>query len=147
MIQRFTNAAIRVLIRAQEEARTAGNEQCASEFILLALTTEKRSASAKRLSEIGLTEKAVRQDLSKNRPFTAKMVLRMFRLDPICMTEDSEFVLGLARKYAEHHLNLITTEHLLLGIIMLAQGGAFSLLQSTRVDLNTLKESLVADLC
>lgn len=54
MFERFTEAARRVVVRAQEEARSLGQQEILAEHLLLSILAEADSISAEVLSELGV---------------------------------------------------------------------------------------------
>jgi ATP-dependent Clp protease ATP-binding subunit ClpC len=53
MFERFTDRARRVVVQAQEEARTLGHSYVGTEHILLGLLSEGEGAGARVLTELG----------------------------------------------------------------------------------------------
>jgi ATP-dependent Clp protease ATP-binding subunit ClpC len=113
MFERFTTAARRVVVQAQEEARKLQHNYIGTEHLLLGLLTESDGFAARALTGFGISLDGTRQEVrdlvgvgkkapSGHIPFTprAKKTLE----------------LGLREALQLHH-EYIGTEHLLLGLI------------------------------
>jgi ATP-dependent Clp protease ATP-binding subunit ClpC len=113
MFERFTTAARRVVVQAQEEARKLQHNYIGTEHLLLGLLTESDGFAAHALTGFGISLDGTRQEVrdlvgvgkkapSGHIPFTprAKKTLE----------------LGLREALQLHH-EYIGTEHLLLGLI------------------------------
>jgi ATP-dependent Clp protease ATP-binding subunit ClpC len=135
MFERFTERARRVVVLAQEEARTLHHNYIGTEHILLALLHEGEGVAAKALKSLGISLVAVRQEveeligqgdelLAGHIPFTprAKKVLE----------------LSLRESLQLGH-NYIGTEHILLGLIREGDGVAAQVLVRLGADLNRVR--------
>ncbi len=113
MFERFTDGARRVVVLAQEEARTLSHDYVGTEHILLGLIHEGEGVAAKALESLGISLEGVReqvqeilgpgrQALSGHIPFTprAKNVLELSLREALQLGHD-----------------YIGTEHILLGLI------------------------------
>jgi ATP-dependent Clp protease ATP-binding subunit ClpC len=65
MFERFTDRARRVVVLAQEEARTLNHDYIGTEHILLALIRESGGIAAQALESLGITEEAARQQVEE----------------------------------------------------------------------------------
>jgi ATP-dependent Clp protease ATP-binding subunit ClpC len=65
MFERFTDRARRVVVLAQEEARTLNHNYIGTEHILLGLIHEGEGVAAKALESLGISQEAVRQRLRR----------------------------------------------------------------------------------
>ena len=66
MFERFTEAAIQVILLAQSESRRGGHNLVGSEQILIGLIHEDSSWAATILKELGLTLPSVRAEVEKS---------------------------------------------------------------------------------
>jgi ATP-dependent Clp protease ATP-binding subunit ClpC len=139
MFQRFTDRARRVVVLAQEEARTLNHTYIGTEHILLGLTREGEGVAAKALESLGISLDAVRQQVEETTgqgqhapsghiPFTprAKNVLE----------------LSLSESVQLGH-NYIGTEHILLGLIRQGDGVAAQVLSGLGADLDGTREQVI----
>jgi Clp amino terminal domain, pathogenicity island component len=140
MFERFTDRARRVVVRAQEEARTLDHDYVGTEHLLLGLTHESiGGVAARALESLGVGREAVRQRVeevtgrgeqapSGRIPFTpqAKEVLKL--------ALDESVQLG-------HHY--IGTEHILLGLIRAGDGVAAQVLTGLGADLDGAREQVI----
>ena len=138
MFERFTDRARRVVVQAQEEARTLNHHYIGSEHILLGLIREGEGVGAKALESLGISLDTVQQHVhqiigrgqqapSGHIPFTpqAMKVLEMALPDS---------------KALGHHY--IGTEHILLGL--LREGGvAAQVLVKQGIDLNRVRQQVI----
>lgn len=138
MFERFTDRARRVVVMAQDEARSLRHGYIGTEHILLALVGEGEGVAAQALKQVGVTPEQVRsriqevlgvgpegQMASGHIPFTprAKKVLE----------------LGLREALQLGH-SYIGTEHLLLGLIREDEGVAAQILEHYDVTLTKTRE-------
>src|SRR5277367_3229468 len=124
MFERFTNAARRVVVLAQEEAREIGHSYIGTEHLVLGLIHEDSGIAGQVLRGLGMTLGEARQDaiarvgrgqskIGKRIPFTprAKKTLE-----------------GALREALQLSHNYIGTEHLLLGVIREGEGAGAQML-------------------
>jgi ATP-dependent Clp protease ATP-binding subunit ClpC len=140
MFERFTDRARRVVVRAQEEARTLDHDHVGPEHLLLSLAHESTGGSGARILEsLGIGLEAVRQRVgeatgrgeqapSGHIPFTpqAKEVLKL-ALDE---------AVQLGHRY-------VGTEHILLGLIRAGDGTAAQVLTGLGADLDGAREQVI----
>jgi ATP-dependent Clp protease ATP-binding subunit ClpC len=140
MFERFTDRARRVLVQAQEEAKTHDHNYIGAEHLLLSLTRENiGGVAAKTLRSLGIDLEAVRQRVetvagrgeqapSGHIPFTpeAKEVLK----------------LALAEALRLDH-SYIGTEHILLGLIRAGDSAAAQVLTSLGADLDGARAQVI----
>jgi ATP-dependent Clp protease ATP-binding subunit ClpC len=130
MFERFTDRSRRVLVLAQEEARELNHDFIGSEHILLGLIREHDGIAAKALDASGVGYTVARAKVEEITgigddsspgapPFTrrAKNVL--------------ERALREALQFGHTYIG---TEHLLLGIVRVGEGGAITVLLDLGVD-------------
>ena len=139
MFERFTERARRVVVLAQEEARTLNHNYIGTEHILLGLIREGEGVAAKALESLGISLEAVRQEVEKmigrgqqapsgHVPFTprAKQVL--------------ELSLREAKALGHDHIG---TEHILLGLIREGDGVAAQVLVKLGAGLDRTRQQVV----
>ena len=138
MFERFTDRARRVVVQAQEEARTLNHNYIGTEHILLGLLHEGEGTGVKALESLGISLDTVRQQVqeiigqgqqvpSEHIPFTpqAKKVLEM--------------ALPESKALGHHYIG---TEHILLGL--LREGGvAAQVLVKQGIDLNRVRQQVI----
>lgn len=66
MFERFTEAARRVVLLAQEEARRLNHEYVGTEHLLLGLIGEGEGAAARALASLGVSQQAARQQVEES---------------------------------------------------------------------------------
>jgi ATP-dependent Clp protease ATP-binding subunit ClpC len=141
MFERFTDRARRVIVEAQDEARTLGHNYIGTEHLLLGLISEGHGVGAKALESLGISTATLRERVeeivddpaasrspSRHIPFTprSKQVLR----------------LALAEALRLGH-NYIGTEHLLLALIQEHDGVAGQVLATAGADLGRVRAEVV----
>lgn len=139
MFERFTDRARRVIVLAQEEARTLNHNYIGTEHILLGLIHEGEGVAAKALESMGISLEAVRQEVEEiigrgtqphvgHIPFTprAKKVLELSLREGLQM----------GHKY-------IGTEFLLLGLIREGEGVAAQVLVKLGADLPRVRQQVI----
>ncbi|MFB9903236.1 Clp protease N-terminal domain-containing protein [Allokutzneria oryzae] len=117
---RYTDDARKVLVSAQEEARSAGNPEIGTEHILLGLLHAPEALAARALAAEGAGERAIRaaveavlsppqKDIPEHIPFTAsaKKVIQL-----------------TLRESLRHSSKHIDTEHILLALLREEAGTA-----------------------
>jgi ATP-dependent Clp protease ATP-binding subunit ClpC len=117
MFERFTTAARRVVVQAQEEARELQHNYIGTEHILLGLLAEQAGIACRALTSLGLSPEGVREEVveivgtgskapSGHIPFTprAKKTLELSLREALQLQHDH-----------------IGTEHLLLGLLKEAE--------------------------
>lgn len=139
MFERFTDRARRVIVLAQEEARSLNHSYIGTEHILLGLIQEGEGVAAKALESMGIALDAVRQEVEEiigkgseppvgHIPFTprAKKVLELSLREGLQM----------GHKY-------IGTEFLLLGLIREGEGVAAQVLVKLGADLPRVRQQVI----
>jgi ATP-dependent Clp protease ATP-binding subunit ClpC len=139
MFERFTDRARRVVVEAQNEARTLNHDYIGTEHILLGLIREGHGLGAKALESLGISLDTVRQEVqeiigqgqhapSGHIPFTpqAKNVLE----------------LALSESKALGH-DYIGTEHILLGLIREGDGVAAQVLVKLGADQIRVRQQVI----
>lgn len=131
MFEKFTDGARRVIVLAQEEARTLSHAYIGTEHLLLGLIREGDGVAATALASLGISLDAARHQVHKiigrgqqassgHIPFTprAKKVMQLAALEAKQLGHDD-----------------IGSEHLLLGLIREGEGVAVQVLVTLGVDL------------
>ena len=139
MFERFTDRARRVVVLAQEEARTLNHNYIGTEHILLGLIHEGEGVAATGLKNLDISLEAVRQQVeeiigqgqaasSGHIPFTprAKKALELSY-----------------RESRQLGHTYIGTEHILLGLIREGEGVAAEVLVRFGADLNRVRREIV----
>ncbi len=139
MFERFTDRARRTIVQAQEESRALRHDYIGPEHILLALVHEGQGLGLRMLTDLGITEDRVRDQLnltantdhdppSGHIPFTpqAKQTL--------------ELSLREALQLGDRHIG---TEHILLGLIRQDEGPATDALQKLGVTLDEARIQMI----
>jgi ATP-dependent Clp protease ATP-binding subunit ClpC len=137
MFERFTDRARRVVVRAQEEARTLGHSYIGTEHLLLGLTREG-GVGPRALEALGISTEAVRQrveeavgrgelSMTGHIPFTpqAKKVL--------------EYSLRESRRLGHSYIG---TEHILLGLLSEGEGVGARVLTELGADLDEARQQV-----
>jgi ATP-dependent Clp protease ATP-binding subunit ClpC len=140
MFERFTDQARRVVVQAQEEARTLGHNYIGTEHILLGLLSEREGLAAQALSSLGISLDAAREQVveiagagtgqqSGHIPFTprTKKVL--------------ELSLREAQRLGDDHIG---TEHILLGLVREGDGVGAQILVRQGASLDRIQSQVLA---
>ena len=139
MFERFTERARRVVVLAQDEARTLNHDWIGTEHLLLGLIGEGNGVAAKALESMGISLAAVRQQVEE-------IIGQGEQAPPEHMpfTPRAKKVLELAFREARAlgH-NYIGTEHILLGLIREGDGVAAQALVRLGADLNRAREQVI----
>ena len=110
---RFTPRARNVVMAAQEEARTAGNDEIGTAHLVLGLLHEPEAFAARALVEAGVTPEAVRDAVTPTLGPTAEVVPDLIPYDA-----GARKVLELTfREALRLGHNYIGTEHILLALL------------------------------
>jgi ATP-dependent Clp protease ATP-binding subunit ClpC len=139
MFERFTDRARRVVVLAQEAARSLGHDRIGTEHVLLGLIHEGNGVGAKVLEAQGIGLQVVQQRVEDiigrgeqapagHIPFTeqAKGVLRR--------------ALGESTELGHHYIG---TEHILLALISQGEGVAARVLTELGVDLDGARAEVI----
>lgn len=139
MFERFTDRARRVIVLAQEEAKSLQHNYIGTEHLLLGLISEGEGIAAKALAAKGVTLEDTRKQVEEmigkgnsapdgHKPFTphARQVLELSLRE----------ALQLGHSY-------IGTEHILLGLIREGEGVGTQVLIKMGVDLGDLRSSTI----
>jgi len=140
MFERFTDQARRVVVQAQEQARSLGHDHIGTEHILLGLLSEGEGLAAQALAALEISLDAVRDQVveivgegtsqqSGHIPFTprTKKVLELSLREAQRLGDDS-----------------IGTEHILLGLVREGEGVAAQILVRLGASLDRVKAQVLA---
>jgi ATP-dependent Clp protease ATP-binding subunit ClpC len=140
MFERFTDRARRVVVQAQDEARTLNHDFIGTEHLLLGLVGEGKGAAVAALESLGISMEAVRQRVEDIVPPGQVEV----RTGHIPFTPRAKKVLELSLSEAKllgHRY--IGTEHILLGLLREGEGVAAQVLTALGADLDGTRERVV----
>ncbi|MFO7292970.1 MAG: Clp protease N-terminal domain-containing protein, partial [Acidimicrobiia bacterium] len=139
MFERFTDRARRVVVLAQEEARSLNHNYIGTEHILLGLLNEGEGIAAKALESLGIGLDSVRDEVVK--------IIGPGQQSPtghIPFTPRAKKVLELSlREALQLGHNYIGTEHILLGLIREGEGVAAQVLQQLGAELQKVRQSVI----
>nr|NLD40595.1 ATP-dependent Clp protease ATP-binding subunit [Actinomycetales bacterium] len=139
MFERFTDRARRVVVLAQEEARTLNHNYIGTEHILLGLIHEGEGVAAKALESMGVSQEAVRAQVVE--------IIGEGQNSPtghIPFTPRAKKVLELSlREALQLGHNYIGTEHILLGLIREGEGVAAQVLGKLGCDLGRVRQQVI----
>ncbi|MDU2259675.1 MAG: ATP-dependent Clp protease ATP-binding subunit [Actinomyces sp.] len=139
MFERFTDRARRVVVLAQDEARSLNHNYIGTEHLLLGLITEGEGVAAKALESLDINKDAVRaavidiigegeKPVEGHIPFTPR-AKRVFELS--------------LREALQLGHNYIGTEHLLLGLLKEGEGVASQVLIRLGADLGKVRQTVI----
>ena len=139
MFERFTDRARRVVVLAQDEARSLNHNYIGTEHLLLGLITEGEGVAAKALESLDINKDAVRsavidiigegeKPVEVHIPFTPR-AKRVFELS--------------LREALQLGHNYIGTEHLLLGLLKEGEGVASQVLIKLGADLSKVRQTVI----
>jgi ATP-dependent Clp protease ATP-binding subunit ClpC len=126
MFERFTDKARKVVMHAQEEARSLDHNYIGTEHLLLGLLIEEEGLASKVLTEFELTVDKVRSEIERRIGRGSEATK-----GHIPFTPRAKKVLELSLRQAlrlQH--NYIGTEHILLGLITEGEGVAAQILET-----------------
>ena len=141
MFERFTDRARRVVVEAQEEARSLNHNYIGTEHLLLGMLKEGHGVAAKALEALEITLPAARERVVEiigqglqpssgggHIPFTprAKKVLELSLREALTLGD-----------------NYIGTEHILLGIIAEGDGVAVVVLAGLGADTDRVRQQVI----
>jgi ATP-dependent Clp protease ATP-binding subunit ClpC len=138
MFERFTDRARRVVVLAQDEARTLKHSYIGPEHILLGLVHEGAGVGAKALESLGIDPETVRREVQDS--------IGQGKRAPtghIPFTPGAKKVLELSLKESLHlgH-KYIGTEHILLGLIQQGDGVAATVLARLGAGLDRTRDEV-----
>jgi ATP-dependent Clp protease ATP-binding subunit ClpC len=139
MFERFTDRARRVVVLAQEEARTLNHNYIGTEHLLLGLMHEGEGVAAKALESLGISLDGVREQVQE--------IIGQGQQAPsghIPFTPRAKKVLELAlREALQLGHNHVGTEHILLGIVREGEGVAAQVLVKLGADPRRTRQQVI----
>jgi ATP-dependent Clp protease ATP-binding subunit ClpC len=143
VFERFTDRARRVLVLAQEEARTMDHAFIGTEHILMGLIAEGDGVAAKALEALGISLERVqaRVEEGSEDPGAAAAAIPSGS-PPFTPRAKKALELGLREALQLGH-SYIGTEHLLLGLVREGEGVAVQLLESLGADLVQVRATVI----
>lgn len=139
MFERFTQAAIKTIMLAQEECRRLGHNCVSSEHLLLGLLRLDSEPAVKALNTSGLKLKEARIELEKARG-RGKGPLKV----EIPFTDEAKRTLEASWDAAQSHgHNYIGAEHLLLAVLRKKDCDAMKILEALGANLGQLEEQVL----
>jgi hypothetical protein len=137
VFERFTDRARRVLVLAQEEARTMDHAFIGTEHLLMGLIAEGDGVAAKALQALGISLEGVRAKVEEGSEETGASGSPPF-------TPRAKKTLELAlREALQLGHSYIGTEHLLLGLVREGEGVAVQILESLGADLVQVRATVI----
>nr|WP_042505591.1 ATP-dependent Clp protease ATP-binding subunit [Tropheryma whipplei] len=139
MFERFTDKARRVIVLAQEEARTLSHNYIGTEHVLLGLISEGDGIAAQALESLDIT-------LERAREGVAELIGRGQNATSghIPFTPRAKKVLELSlREALQLGHNYIGTEHILLGILHEGEGIAAQVLVNMGAELPAIQQRVM----
>jgi ATP-dependent Clp protease ATP-binding subunit ClpA len=135
MFEKFTEKAIKVVMRSQEEGRRLGHNYVGTEQIFLGLLADESSGAGKVLAETGITLDAMRLEV-ENLIGKGNMAAAI----EVPFTPNAKKLLeGAWNAARDMRMNYIGTEHLLISLIRLQDGKGFQVLNASGYDLNEIE--------
>lgn len=141
MFERFTEKALRVILLAQEEARSSGHNFVGTEQLLLGLIGEGSGIGSNALKNAGVkltdARKEVERLIGKGTGFVAVEI-------PFTPRAKKILEQSLQQARAFNH-SYIGTEHMLLALLEDTEGVAIRILTNLKVDINKVRRILLQE--
>jgi ATP-dependent Clp protease ATP-binding subunit ClpC len=142
MFERFTERARRVVVLAQDEARTLKHTYIGAEHILLGLLREEEGVAAHVLASLDVTIEEVRAQVARIvRPGDEEPTGQM----PFAPRARKVLELALREALSLGH-DYIATEHILLGLVRENEGVATRILDDFDADAETIRNAVISRL-
>jgi hypothetical protein len=139
MLERFTDQARRVVVLAEEEARTLDHNWIGTEHLLLGLLREGDGIAARALQSLGISLQPVRQQVEE-----IIGPVQQHASEYIAFTPRSKKVLELSlRESLQLGHDRVGTGHILLGLIREGDGVAAQVLVRLGADLNQVRQQVI----
>jgi ATP-dependent Clp protease ATP-binding subunit ClpC len=140
MFEKFTDRARRVVVWAQEEARTLKHDYIGTEHILLGLVHEGQGVAAKALESLGISLETVRERVEDAVP--PGQYERPAGHIPFTPRAKKVLELSLSEAKVLGH-SYIGTEHILLGLLREGEGVAAQVLVALGIDQDVVRERVI----
>ncbi|MGL4374929.1 MAG: Clp protease N-terminal domain-containing protein, partial [Microcoleaceae cyanobacterium] len=141
MFERFTEKALKAVMLAQEEAQSLGYREVATVQLLLGLMRGGTDLAAQVLGDSEVSLESVRIEVEKiqgrGKGYYSEIPCNQ------CTREVFDFSAKEADKLNDSEID---TQHLLLGLLRQAEGGAIKVLQDLGVDPNQLRTQVLRKL-
>ena len=139
MFERFTERARQVIVLAQEEARTLEHGHIGTEHILLGLLREEEGLAARLLESLDVTVERARAEVVRQveagvGPGSGQI--------PFTAAAKKALELSLREALSLGH-NYIGTEHILLGLLRVHEGGAADILVELDADSDKVRNEVI----
>ncbi|SDM89238.1 Clp protease N-terminal domain-containing protein [Allokutzneria albata] len=139
---RYTDDARKVLVYAQEEAKSAGNPEIGTEHILLGLLHAPEALAARALAAEGASEQTVRAAVERVLPPAQQEVP-----EQIPFTANAKKVIQLTlRESLRHNSKHIGTEHLLLALMRAESGTGAKVVADLGISRQAVEDRIHAEL-
>jgi len=139
MFERFTDRARRVIVLAQEEARTLRHDYVGPEHVLLGLVDEGEGVASTVLESMGIGSEVVRQRVEEATGSGERAPSG--RIPFIPQTKELlKLALGESQQLGHHYIG---TEHILLGLMRQPDSKAAQVLAALGADLNGAREEII----
>ena len=139
MFERFTERARKVVVLAQEEARSFGHAYIGTEHILLGLLRDESSIAAHALGRLNVTLNGAREQVEA---IVGHGEDRDFAQAPFTPRSKKVLELGLRESMQLGH-NYIGTEHILLGLVREGEGVAARVLSNLGVEADEVRREVI----
>ena len=144
MVERFTDQARDVVIRAREQARLLKHDHVGTEHLLLGLIAEQDGLAARALTALDVRLDAVREQIVQ---IIGAGKQQVSAAEHIPFTPRAKKVLALSLRDAlQLGSNSIGTEHILLGLLREGHGVAVLILGNLAGDPRTVRRAVMAQL-
>jgi len=141
-LNRYTEKAQKALVQAQELASEYNHSQIEPEHLLLALLKQADGVVPQIVTKLGLAPQALRRDLEEELQQRPKVYGAATQLGIGLALQN---VLKRAETQAQSMRDeFVSTEHLLMGIVLVPSGRAGEILQQNGVTLNRIYEALTS---
>ncbi|GIW22148.1 MAG: hypothetical protein KatS3mg068_1155 [Candidatus Sericytochromatia bacterium] len=138
MFEKLSQESIKIVMLAQEEAKFLNSSEVEPEHILLGILKESNSSASKLLYEKGISHENLLKRLEQKQIENNKFP--KFGIQFSHSTNEAiELALNEANKLSSE---IITPEHLLLGIISLGEGLVITILKDYGINLNRIRWEL-----
>jgi ATP-dependent Clp protease ATP-binding subunit ClpC len=140
MFERFTDRSRRVVVLAQEEARTLNHDHVGTEHILLGLVREDGGVAALALASLGITPESARRQVEE--------IVGRGETSPgakhLSFTPQGRKVLQLSlREAMALGHGYVGTEHILLGMVREGEGAAARVLDAMGIGPDEIRREVI----